>query len=783
MSILNVSERNMSEQRHTDPDTTPTGAGHSRKDIWVSLPTMVILIFALVTVALFFTFTLTVVPYQAVETDEIAPENGGKLYLTYPRLLGWREGGINPDKRIIVSARGVTTDTAPVTVLILPPERGVRLVSAKGEPLSGQVIISPTGSTVFETDLYLQQVDLDVPPPWTFEVKISSLKDQPESFTIQRELWLAGVLRRSFNSIPWGTYLLATLALVGTGLRWLWKRYQTAHEIIDQRTEQELLRAIGKSDVEGQHEAIQKIKADYEKYRREGYVLGLRIPRQEPLEAGYYLACAQETFLEFAKKIEQEKAFEQAIQKESWQKERGRLEENWQSATKGYEKYKYAPGLRELRTVLLCWLESDGEQTDWKKRASQYGWKSLVDCAQDLKDCLITKGKKGGRFVRWLAAGRLSAICRTCKDEKPDFEDQDILKQVAINDPSWRVRKRAALRLIFAQKAVPASAQLEVRTASGEQVEKWMCNFARAFDYGDFASLSAELLGGRLLQASFFDPFHTLDELRDYKGSTIIYGARGEGATTLRMMLVNELERNVHRPLVLSLTDWPQKMDWSLDIYVRALSLAVTQRLGQAPTFPWRGGYQEKLDTLHTLISENGYERVCALVDNVGKGPAVDVTGYAKRMRPLRECPIFFQQPWLRWVLFLPDELESELHNTSAVEGGWVNTLSIHWRRQSPPAKAGSEPLLELIDRRLQATTNLDVKGRDALFTPQTEGRRVSEELLAYWAQTPRQIVRFFDRLFQHRAALFADGAPPLINELDLAAIIASMPEETIPPA
>ncbi|RLC69783.1 MAG: hypothetical protein DRI52_08270, partial [Chloroflexi bacterium] len=143
----------------------------------------------------------------------------------------------------------------------------------------------------------------------------------------------------------------------------------------------------------------------------------------------------------------------------------------------------------------------------------------------------------------------------------------------------------------------------------------------------------------------------------------------------------------------------------------------------------------------------------------------------------------FFQQPWLRWVLFLPDELESELHNTSAVEGGWVNTLSIHWRRQSPPAKAGSEPLLELIDRRLQATTNLDVKGRDALFTPQTEGRRVSEELLAYWAQTPRQIVRFFDRLFQHRAALFADGAPPLIDELDLAAIIASMPEETIPPA
>jgi hypothetical protein len=779
----------MSEQRHTNPDATPISADNPHQDRWVSLPIMVILIVILVAAALFVTFKLTVIPYQAVErTEEIAIEGGGTLHLIYPRLLGWRESEVNPDKRIIVSARDVPTDTLPVTVLIVPASHGVRLVSAKGEPISGQVVISPTDNAVFEADLYLQQVDLDSPPPWDFEAKVFRPGDPDPntakllSFTIQREPWLAGVLRRSYNSIPWGTYLLAVLALVSTGLRWLWKRNQAAHEIIDQRTEQELLRAVGKGDIEGQHEAIQKIKADYEQYRRAGYVLGLRIPRQKPLEASYRLACAQEACLEFVSKIEREKEFDKAIREESWQKERNLFEESWQSATKGYEKYGYAQGLRNLRIVLLCWLENHGTPIDWEGRARRYDWESLVDCAQDLIDCLITDGKKGGRFARWLAASSLPEICQACEDERPGLVAQDILKQVARDDPSWRVRKRAALRLIFAQKTVPASAQLKVRTASGEQVVNWMRNFARAFDYEAFASLSAELLDWRFLQESFSDPFHILDKLLSSTGSMIVYGARGEGATTLRVMLANELEHGVHRPLVLSLTDWPQKVDWSLDTYVHALRLAVTRCLGQSPTFPWRSGYQEKLDALHMLVGKNGYERVCVLVDNVGKGPAAKRTAYVERVRPLLECPIFFQQPWLHWVLFLPKELESELLNASAVEGGWVDTLSIRWRRQSPPTEAGSEPLLELIDRRLQATTSLNVMGRDALFTPQTEGRRVSEELLAYWARTPRQIVRFFDRLFQHRAALFADSAPPLIDELDLAAIIASMSEEAIPP-
>jgi len=350
----------------------------------------------------------------------------------------------------------------------------------------------------------------------------------------------------------------------------------------------------------------------------------------------------------------------------------------------------------------------------------------------------------GGRFARWLAADRLSEICRVCEekeDKKPDFEDQEVLKKVATDD---------------------------VRTASNEQVKEWMHNFARTFDYEAFSSLSAELLDRRFLEESFSDPFHLLDKLITPESSTIVYGMCGGGATTLRVMLVNELERSIRHPLVLSLTDWPQKTDWSLDAWIRALGLAAKRRLGQAPSFPWLGGYQEKLDALHTLVRQKGHEQVCALVDNVGKGLAANATDYAKRVRPLLECPVFFQQPWLRWVLFLPEDLESALHNSSAVEGGWVNTLSI--------------PLLDLIDQRLQATTGQTVKGRGALFTPQTEGRRVSEELLAYWAQTPRQIVRFFDRLFQHRAALFADKAPPYINGLDLAAIIASMPEETIPP-
>jgi len=275
----------MREQIYADPDSTSASAGHSHKDRWVSLSGIVIFIIALVTAALFLTFELTVVPYQAVRTDEIALEDGGKLYLTYPRLLGWREGGVNPDKRIAISAREITTTTVTVVV---PPERGVRLVSAKGEPISGQVIISPTGSAVFEADLYLQQVDLDAPAPWDFEVKVSPLKNQPKRFTIHRESCLASVLRRSYNSISWSTYLLAALALIGTSLRWL---------------EQQLLRAVGKHDIEKQHEAIQKIQADYERYRREGYVLGLRIPRQKPLEASYRLACAQEAFLSFAKKV------------------------------------------------------------------------------------------------------------------------------------------------------------------------------------------------------------------------------------------------------------------------------------------------------------------------------------------------------------------------------------------------------------------------------------------------------------------------------------------------
>ncbi|MDY7041358.1 MAG: hypothetical protein SVX38_10895 [Chloroflexota bacterium] len=796
----------MSEQKPTNPDATPTGEDTSPQDRWVSLTTMVVLIIVLVAAILFSTFMLTVVPYQAVEhTDEVVLAGGGKAYLTYPRLLGWREAEINPEKRIIVSAREITTATVPATVLILPLDRGVRLVSAEGNPLTGQVAISPTTKPVFETDLYLQQVDLDAPAPWNFDVEVSQPESgspaQPLSFTIQREPWWVGVLRRSYNSIPWGTYLLSVLALVGAGLRWLWKRNQVAHNIIDQRVEQDLLRAVAKSDAEGQQENIQKIKDNYEQYRRDGYVFGLRIPRQKPLEASYYLACAQESFLEFAKRIEREQAFEPVIQERPWKKERRQLESQWQLAAKGYEKYGHAQGLRELRIVLLCWLErdratawekkfqdatansdsqSERASVNWEKRATQYGWKSLVECAQDLRDCLVSEGKKGRRFARWLAAGVLPEICRACRDEKPDFEDQDILKQVAINDPSWRVRKRAALRLIFAQKTVPASAQLKVRTATAEQANAWMSNFARAFDREAFASLSAEFLDSRFLEESFSDPFRLLDKIMSREGSTIVYRARGGGATTLRMMLTNELERSVQRPLVLSLTDWPQKTAWSLDDYVRALSLAITRCLGQSPAFPWQGGYQEKLDTLHELIGDNGYEEVWALVDNVGKGPAADVKDYANRMRPILECPIFFQQSWLRWVLFLPEGLATELYETSAVKGGWVNAVSTPWRK-SPSTEAGNEPLLDLVDRRLQATTNSSVMGRDALFTPQTEGRRVSEELLAYWAQTPRQIVRFFDRLFQHRAALFAEDNPPLIDELDLAAIIASMPEEAIP--
>ena len=771
----------MSEQRHTGLSIPPVSVSNPHKDRWVSLSKIIIFIIVLVAVILFATFKLTVVPYQAVKTDEIALVGDGKLFLTYPRLLGWREGGVNPDKRVTISARGVTTIS--VTVVIVPPERGVRLVSAKGEPISGQVIISPTDSAVFQADLYLQQVDLDAPAPWNFEVQVSPPADQPKRFTIHREPWLASVLRRSYNSISWSTYLLAALALIGTSLRWLWDRNQAAHKIIDQQTEQQLLRAVGKHDIEKQHEAIQKIQADYERYRREGYVaLGLRIPRQKPLEASYHLACAQKAFLAFAKKVEQEEKFEQVVREKSWQKERDQLEEGWQAATKGYEKYGYTQRLRDLRIVLLCWLESDEDSPDcWKKRASRYGWESLVDCARDLRDCLITEGEKGERFVRWLAADRLSEICRACEDEKPDFEDQEVLKKVATDDDSWRVRKRAALRLIFPQKAIPASVQLQVRTASNEQVTEWMRNFARTFDYEAFSSLSAEFLDRRFLEESFSDPFHLLDKLTTCEGSTIVYGMRGGGATTLRVMLTNELERSIRHPLVLSLTDWPQKTDWSLDTWIRTLALAAKRRLGQAPTLPWLGGYQEKLDALHTLVSGHGYARVCALVDNVGKGLAVNAADYAKGVRPLLECPAFFQQSWLRWALFLPQEMASDLRNTSAVEGGWVDTIDIRWREQTPPTETGSKPLLDLIDRRLQATTSSSVKGRDALFTPQTEGRRVSEELLAYWAQTPRQIVRFFDRLFQHRTALFTEGESPHINELDLAAIIASMPEEAVP--
>ena len=771
----------MSEQTPPETDTTNVHPDNPYQDRWVSLSTIVIFIAVLIAVALFSTFQLTVVPYQAVaRTGEILLEGGGKLYLTYPHLLGWREGGVNPDKRIIVSAREVPTSTAPVIALIVPLTRGVRLVSAKGEPLSGQVTISPTGSSLFETDLYLQQIDLDASAPWNFEAKVSGMETQPISFTIYRESWSAHVLRRSFNSIPWGTYLVGVLALVGTGLRWLWKRNQAAHEIIDQRTEQELLQAVEKKDAEGQREAIKKIKADYERYRREGYVLGLRIPQQKQLEASYRLACIQETFLEFIQRIEQEKEFEEAIQEQHWQKEREKLEEGWQTATKGYERWGYALDLRELRSVLLCWAGTD-DNADWETRARRYGWASLTECARDLKDCLDTEGKTGGRLVRWLAVDRLPEIYRACV-EKPDFDDQKLLKKVARDDPTWRVRKRAALRLIFVQKGPPA-AELQVHTASENQVTEWMHQFTTTFDHKVFPCLSAEFLDKRALQTSFFDPFQTLSKLEDSQGSTIVYTPRGGGATTLFLMLADALAQRISRPLILHLTEWPQKKEWSLDTYIHALGLAAKRCLAQTPVFPWQGGYQEKLDALCELANQNGYEQVHVLVDNLAKGPFPDTSDYANRVRFLLECPTFMQQSWLRWTLFLPEDLEFPLRNTSAVEGRWVDTIIVPWRRPSPPAQAGSEPLIELIDQRLRSTTSLAVKGRDTLFTPQLKGRVISEELLAYWAKTPRQIVRFFDRLFQHRAALFAEGGSPLINEVDLAAIIASLPEETIPPA
>jgi hypothetical protein len=723
---------------------------------------------------LLFAFYRTVVPYQAVEHRDVALDNGGTLHLTYPRFLGWREGGVNPDKRIIVRARDVTT--APVTVLIISCQPGVRLVSVKGEPLSGQIVISPTDNAPFETDLYLQQIDLDAPAPFSFTVKISPppvSAPQELSFTIRREAWWAGILRRSYNSIPWGTYLVGLLALISTGLRWLWKRNQAAQNIRDQRKEQALLRAVEENNVEKEHEAIRQIKDDYEKYKREGHVLGLYIPQKKPLEASYRLACAQETFLEFIPRIEQEKEFEKAIHEPRWRQERENLEKNWQAASKGYEKYGYAQQLRGLRSLLLCWAETDSI-TDWEARARKYGWTSLTEGALDLKDCLDTEGKRGGRFARWLAADRLLEIYRACS-KKPDFDDQELLKKVARDDPSWRVRKRAALRLIFVRKELPAAAELQVKTASGDQVIEWMRQFASTFfDYKAFSCLSAEFLDKRSLQGAFSDPFHVLEELRTSQTSTIVYAPRGGGATTLLLMLADELAHCIPRPLILNLTEWPQKKEWSLDTYIHALGLAAKRCLGQMPAYPWRDDYQEKLNALRELANTNGYEQVYVLVDNLAKGPFTDVSEYANRARLLLECPTFMQQPWLRWVLFLPEELEAVLRNTSAREGGWVNTITIRWQ---------PGPLLELIDQRLPAATSLTVKGRDVLFTPQLEGRAISEELLAYWAQTPRQIVRFFDRLFQHRAALFAENNSPLINERDLAAVIASMPEETIPPA
>ncbi|MBC7250799.1 MAG: hypothetical protein H5T62_11005 [Anaerolineae bacterium] len=773
----------MNEQRRTDLSTSPGNGSNPRKERWVSMSTLLIATTLILGAALFLAFRLTRVPYEEVRhTEEINLEGGGKVHIIYPRLLGWRESGVNPEKRITVSVRETTSATTPVTLVIIPPERGPRLVSAQGEPLDGRVPISPTNSAVHETDLYLQLLDLDAPPPWEFQVKIIPPIAQPQPLIIARESWPAGVLRRAYNSIPWGTYLVAVLALVGTGLRWLWGRHQAAHKIIDQQTEQELLRAIRQKDESGQRTAVQKIKDNYERYWREGYVLGLRIPRQKALEAGYHLACAHETFLDFSKGIEDEPEFEQALQESAWRKERGKLEESWQQATTGYEKYGYAQRLQELRLVLLCWLENDATETDWQKRAARYGWASVADCALDLRDCLVTAEKQGKRFTRWLAADRLSEIYHACGDKKPDFDVEDVLKKVATDDDSWRVRKRAALRLIFAQKEPPPTTELQVRTATAQQVKTWMSNFARTFGYQAFASLSAELLDRRALEESFFDPYHLLSQLATIKSSTVVYVAKGGGATTLRTMLAHRLGG---KDLVLSLTDWPQKADWSLETYIRALGLAAQRQLGQAPIFPWRGGYQEKLDALLDLASQHGYTRVCALVDNADKGPAAAVTDYANRIRPLLECPVFFQQPWLRWVLFLSDELESPLRETSAVEGGWVSIVPVRWHGPSPPTGPDSEPLLDLIDRRLQATTGGDVKGRDALITPKMEGRLRSEieKLLAYWAKTPRQIVRFFDRLFQHRAALFAEGKSPYINELDLAAIIASMPEETVPPA
>ena len=765
----------MSEQKHIHPD-------NPLQDRWVPLSWTIIFIVVAVAGALSFTFYRTVVPYQAVEYREITLGSGGTLHLTYPRFLGWREGGVNPEKRITVSARDIIT--APITVFIIPPRHGVRLVSTKGEPIGSQTIISPTGSTPFEVDFYLQQIDLDAPAPWDFIVRISSADQskppQELSFIIRREAWWAGILRRSYNSIPWGTYLIGILALIGTGLRWLWKRKQVAQDIIDQRKEQKLLHAMDKADTAEQREAIRQIQDDYDKYRREGYLLlGLRAPQQKQLEAGYYLACAQETFLDFIQEIDQEKEFEEAIQEQRWCEEREKLEASWQAATKGYERYGYSQKLRELRIVLLCWAETHDDITDWEARARRYGWASLTECAQDLKGCLEAKGEKGGRFTRWLAADRVLEIYRACT-KKPDFDDQELLKEVAKDDPSWRVRKRAALRLIFVQKGPPA-AELQVRTASQDQVAVWMRQFASTFDYKAFSCLSAEFLDKRALQTSFLDPAQTMDKLEGSQGSTIVYTPHGGGATTLFLMLSDELANHIPRPLILHLTEWPQKKEWSLETYIHALGLAAKRCLAETPVFPWRGGYQEKLNALWELAKKNGYEQVHVLIDNLAKGPFPEPGDYANRVRLLLECPTFMQQPWLRWTLFLPEELESILRNTSAVEGRWVDTISVSWRQPGPLPRAGSEPLLELIDQRLRATTGLAIKGRDTLFTPQLKGRVISEELLAYWAQTPRQIVRFFDRLFQHRAASFAEGGFPLINEVDLAAIIASMPEETIP--
>lgn len=663
-----------------------------------------------------------------------------QVQVEYPRRISQDDRGVQHHKRLVV---GVTkTEAGPPEVINLavkPMSGHIHFLAENGSDISGQLTVTATHGITEVRTLYIEHPNVPQGGPISLSLELlppTGVITQPvlvekSDFVIEEESFVARTVRGVVSLWPWQSFLLAFLAIPVPVLKTFWdhhKRMANLYERMKQAWDERKIDDI--RNIYGEYQGLVLLPIPIWRH------CTVSIPGHRGIEslhrqaansdqARFYFELAAEASRREATLQAAEEYLEKAL---DWDPAYEKVRPLYEQAQSLEEEHR-RPGTPAAR----WWIEP---------RPGSRVRQELIDALEDREH---THAEVRRRIVNVL--GHIQ-----------DYEAGRAIERVWREDEDWSVRAQAAWMLIRRPRPERAE-QRKLNRARPAEVEEWLQALPLSLDYNPFEVITAE--ADPFLDRHFFEHPSYRQLIGPF--SVALFADQGNGKTSSRLMLQRHYRTEEPRYLVIDYTDFgalvahPEEI--SAETHIRTILHKACTLLGIEPEALTPS--IEQLKGLLKWIRLQGYQAMCVLVDNV--------SAYAETQANLRTAEMLIRHlvgnydlvgvPCLHFKLFLPMALKERLLGYGGMATGRIKFVDMEWT---------PDLLHELLAWRLkrasskwrrQVTSLRGLVMADPLKPFSTLGPLdIDKELVRQAQGSPRRLIYWINRLFQHRARLWHES-------------------------